>query len=208
MSELRGLYAITDPGLMPANRLLEMVESALRGGAHLLQYRNKTAPQALRLAEARALGALCRDYGVPLIINDDVELALASEADGVHLGEQDTPLAQARARLGAHALIGISCYDSIERAQAAAADGADYVAFGAVFPSVTKPGSRRADLDLLRAARAALRLPICAIGGITVENAGAVFAAGADMIAVVTGVFAAADIEAECRRLADAQEAA
>lgn len=203
MSALRGLYAITPTALcLDAPRLLREVEAALRGGARLIQYRDKTPDAARRLDSARALRALCAQHAAKLIVNDDVELALAANAHGVHLGLDDLPLAQARARLGADRLIGITCQDSLERVRAADAGGADYVALGAFFVSRTKPDARAATLELLRAARALTQRPICAIGGLTAHNQGAVIAAGADLVAAVEGVFGAPDIEAAARAYA------
>jgi thiamine-phosphate pyrophosphorylase len=195
---LRGLYAISNG---PRADLLAACAAALRGGAVLLQYRDKTGDRVRRAAEARALAALCREFGVPLVVNDDVALA-ADVGAGVHLGEHDADIATARQRLGAAAIIGASCYDSLERARDAAAAGADYLAFGAFQPSPTKPHARRATPELLRAART-LGRPLVAIGGITVDNAAAVIAAGADLVAVVSGVFGAADVEGAARRYAD-----
>jgi thiamine-phosphate pyrophosphorylase len=184
-----GLYAITDG---PRRDLLSSVEAALRGGAAIVQYRDKRGDASRRLKEASNLLALCRRAGVPLIINDDVELAAASGADGVHLGEHDGSLGAARGRLGPYAIIGVSCYASLDRARAAAAAGADYLAFGAFFPSPTKPDAQRASPDLLRAARS-IGLPLVAIGGITPENARLLIDAGADFLAAISGVFGAAD---------------
>lgn len=194
----RGLYAITDG---PRPDLLAAVKAALRGGAAVLQYRDKTADSARRAFEARALRELCARNEVPFIINDDVDLASSTGADGVHLGEEDANIAQARERLGAGAIIGVSCYDSIERARQLAAAGADYLAFGAFFPSPTKPNARRATLDLLREAKP-LGLPLVAIGGITPDNAQPLVDAGADFLAVISGVFAQGDPEAAARRFA------
>jgi len=194
----RGLYAISDG---PRPDLLAAVEAALRGGAALLQYRDKTADSARRAFEARALRELCARHEVPFIVNDDVDLALAVGADGVHLGEDDGDIAAARARLGAEAIIGVSCYDSLARARQLAAAGADYLAFGAFFASPTKPNARRATPDLLRAAKP-LDLPLVAIGGITPDNAPALVEAGADFLAVISGVFVPADPEAAARRYA------
>lgn len=189
-ASLRGLYAIT-PDEPDTARLLARVGAVL-DRATLLQYRNKAADPALRRTQASALAALCREAGVPLIINDDVALAEAVGATGVHLGEHDGEFAAARERLGAEALIGVSCYDDLARAHAAAAAGADYIAFGAFFPSITKPNARRATPDLLRDS-AALGLPRVAIGGITPDNGGSLVAAGADLLAVIGGVFDAPD---------------
>ena len=192
-----GLYAISDG---PRADLLVACEAALRGGAALLQYRDKSRDDARRRAEAGALATLCARFRVPLIVNDDVELAAEVQA-GVHLGAQDPGLAAARVRLGPQAIIGASCYDSIERARALAAAGADYLAFGAFFPSPTKPLARRAEPGLLRQARA-LGRPLVAIGGITPDNAPALVAAGANFVAVVSGLFGTGDPERAARRYA------
>ncbi|HEY0232914.1 MAG TPA: thiamine phosphate synthase [Dokdonella sp.] len=194
----RGLYAITDG---PRGDLLETCALAIEGGAAMLQYRDKTADHARRRAEAAALAQLCTRAGVPLIVNDDIELAAAVGADGVHLGEHDEHVAAARARLGADAIIGVSCYDSIERARALAASRPDYLAFGAFFPSPTKPLARRATMQTLREARA-FGLPLVAIGGITADNARSVIEAGADAVAVVSAVFGARDVRAAAAQFA------
>ncbi|MCG5535596.1 thiamine phosphate synthase [Ectothiorhodospira mobilis] len=186
---LRGLYLVT-PEEAP-HTLLPRVEQALQGGARILQYRDKSGDATRRLETARALKALCADHHALFLVNDDVELAAAVAADGVHLGREDTGLEEARAALGPEALIGVSCYDRLERAEDAAARGADYVAFGAVFPSSTKPGAVHAPLALIREARTRLHLPIAAIGGITPDNAAQVVHAGAHMVAVIQGVFGA-----------------
>lgn len=190
---IRGLYAIT-PNLKDTDELLSKVEQALKGGVAVLQYRNKQADTALRLKQARALRGLTRQYGVLLIINDDVSLALEVEADGVHLGGDDGDLAAARARLPQGMLLGASCYNDLALALSAVASGADYVAFGAVFSSGTKPQARRASLDLLKQARVELSLPIVAIGGITPSNATSVVATGADCVAVIGALFESDDI--------------
>lgn len=195
---LRGLYAITDG---PRADLVDACAAALEGGARMLQYRDKSDDATRRLAEARALQALCARFGVPLIVNDDVDLAAAAGAAGVHLGEDDAPIDAARARLGAEAIVGVSCYDSLERARRLAAAGADYLAFGAFFASPTKPQARRATLDLLRAAKP-LGLPLVAIGGIDAGNAAALVEAGADCVAVISALFGAADVRAQARRFA------
>jgi len=189
-SPRRGLYLVT-PDEPDGERLLARV-APLLAEATCLQYRNKTADPDVRLQQARALRSLCARNGVPLIINDDVELAAAVDAHGVHLGEHDAAIGDARMRLGAAAIIGVSCYDDVARARHAAAAGADYLAFGAFFVSPTKPNARHATLELLRQA-AVLGLPRVAIGGITPENAAIVVAAGADLIAVISGVFDAPD---------------
>ena len=193
-----GLYAITDG---PRDDLFAACEAALDGGATLLQYRDKTRDAERRLAEARALVALCARFGVPLIVNDDVELAATVGAAGVHLGEDDLDIASARARLGANAIVGVSCYDSLERARGLAAAGADYLAFGAFHASPTKPNARTATLALLLDAKA-FGLPLVAIGGITAENGRAIVEAGADYLAVISAVFGAKDVRAAARSFA------
>lgn len=198
----RGLYAITDPLLIPDDRLTRMVEQALLGGARMIQYRDKSHDAARRLAQATALNELCQRYAIPLIINDDVELAAQVGAAGVHVGKDDPTFAVARARLGKNAIIGASCYDRLDLALEAARAGADYVAFGAFFPSPTKPTEIRAPIALLRKARAVLNLPIVAIGGITPDNAPLLLDVGADALAVVSSVFGQPDIQAAARRFA------
>ncbi len=193
---LTGLYAIADTQYLSADRLVPAVEQAIQGGARAIQYRDKRHPAEARRRHVTELVALCRRAGIPLIVNDDVELAHITGADGVHLGRDDMPLKSARTRLGAQRLIGISCYNELERALASEADGADYVAFGSFFPSPTKPGAVRASLELLATARQCLGLPIVAIGGITPENGAQLLAAGADMLAAAGGVFNHNDIRA------------
>ena len=197
--KLRGLYAVT-PDTADTEALAQKVEQALAGGAAALQYRNKVLARERRLAQAQRLAALARGYGVPFIVNDDVEIALAVAANGVHLGKQDAALAPARGRL-AGKLLGASCYDRLELARAAVAAGADYVAFGSVFPSSTKPGAVRAPLALFAEAKP-LGVPLAAIGGITFENAPRLLAAGADLLAVISDLFEAADIAARARQYA------
>jgi thiamine-phosphate pyrophosphorylase len=194
----RGLYVITDG---PRPDLFQVVAQALAGGARLLQYRDKTADHARRLTEARAIRALCAARQVPLIINDDVGLAQAAGAAGVHLGEEDGDVAAARAVLGEDAIIGVSCYDSLARARELAAAGADYIAFGAFFPSPTKPHARRASFDLLRQS-AALGVPRVAIGGITPDNGQSLIDAGADYLAVISAVFGDPDVRGAATRFA------
>lgn len=187
---MRGLYLVT-PDDSDSARLLARVEPLL-AHATWLQYRNKAASSRLRVEQAAALQSLCSDAGVPLLVNDDPRLAAAIGAAGVHLGEDDGAIAVARDILGQDAIIGASCYDDLARARAAAAAGADYLAFGAFFPSTTKPGARHATPALLHAA-ACHRLPLVAIGGITPDNGAIPIAAGADLLAVVGGVFDAPD---------------
>ena len=196
MSSFRGLYAITNG---PRHDLRQAVAAALSGGASVIQYRDKTTDQARRLAEALDLAELCRAHAVPLIINDDVELARACRAAGVHLGTDDADIASARIRLGRQAIIGVSCYDSLDRARSAVHHGADYVAFGAFHSSSTKPLAQRTSPEILRAAKS-LGVPMVAIGGITPDNAVALIDAGADCVAVISSLFDADDIEAVARQ--------
>lgn len=196
--KLRGLYAITDSQLL-AGKFLKYVEAALEGGVTLLQYRDKSEDQARRLREAETLLALCERYKTRLIINDDAELAARIGA-GVHLGQTDGPLTPARALLGRQAIIGSTCHDQLPLAEQAAKEGASYVAFGRFFNSTTKPGATSASLELLDQARASLHLPICVIGGITLENAAPLVSHGADLLAVVHGLFGAQSAEEVTRR--------
>ncbi len=193
-NSLRGLYAITPEGLPPA-RLLTHVEAALRGGAALVQYRDKSRDSTRRAATARALQRLCRQFGARLLINDDLALALAVDADGVHLGATDGDLLTARQALRGR-LLGASCYADFECARAAAAAGADYLACGAVYPSPTKPQAVRAPIALFSRCRAELRLPVCAIGGIRLDNAAPLLAVGVDLLAVISDLFDAPDVAA------------
>jgi len=194
--KLAGLYAIT-PDEPRTEILLRKVGQALAGGAGALQSRNKTATAELKLEQGRALAALCRAADATFIVNDDVALALALDADGVHLGADDGDLAEARRRLGPGKLLGASCYDRIELAAAAVQAGVGYLAFGSVFSSVTKPAAVRAPLALFAEAKRRFQLPLVAIGGINLQNAAQVFAAGADAVAVISAVFDAGDIT-EC----------
>ena len=197
-----GLYALTpDDNLLP--RLSALVESALKGGVKWVQYRNKMAPVALRRAQAAELLRLCRAYGAKLIVNDDVWLAIEIGADGVHLGRDDIPgggLATARDALGPKRILGVSCYDDLARAEVAVDAGADYIAIGSVFASVSKPQATRASLEILAEARRRFEVPLVAIGGITVKNAPQVVAAGADMLAVLSDLFDAMDIRKQAEK--------
>lgn len=194
--KLQGLYAIT-PERADRHELAARVRAALEGGIAALQYRRKALA---RLDEANSLAALCRAKRVPFIVNDDIELALACGADGVHLGRDDGDLRAARARMKGK-LLGISCYASLDNARAAVDAGADYVAFGSVYASPTKPAAVRAPLSLFDQARP-LGVPLAAIGGITLENAPALLAAGADALAVISDLFDASDIAARARAYA------
>ena len=198
-AQLRGLYAIT-PVTADTEALARKAQAALEGGAALLQYRFKQVPAALALTQARRLAALCERAGVPLVVNDSVEIA-AAVGSGLHLGRDDEDVRSARKVLP-RALIGVSCYDQPQRAREAAAAGADYVAIGSVFASGTKPGAVRATLAQLQAARSAGGLPVVAIGGITLDNAPQAIAAGADMVAVISALFDAPDVAAAARDFA------
>jgi thiamine-phosphate pyrophosphorylase len=196
---IAGLYAIT-PDIADTPELLSRVDAALAGGARLLQYRNKTASPALRLVQARALLALCWKYQVPLIINDHLDLALALDAGGLHVGGEDESAAEARKQLGPDKILGVSCYGRLDNALAATNAGATYIAFGGFFPSRVKPGSARNPVGLLKEAKARLKLPVVAIGGITVENAPQLIEAGADSVAVISALFAASDVKLAAQR--------
>lgn len=187
----RGVYLIT-PDEPDTARLLARTAPLLAAGATWLQYRNKTASDALRREQAVALQALCAEHGVPLIVNDDPALAQAIGAAGVHLGGTDGDIGAARSLLGPDAIIGASCYDQLANAERAVAAGASYVAFGAFFPTTTKVTSSRAHPDLLRQS-AALGVPRVAIGGLSPDNVGPIIDAGADLLAVVSGIYAAQD---------------
>ncbi len=199
---LRGLYAIADTGVLTPARFETAVADALAGGARMVQYRDKTAEHERRAEQAAAVVALCRRHGAAAIVNDDLDLAIASGADGVHLGRDDPDPAGVRERLGPDRLLGVSCYDDLARAHAMAALGADYVAFGSVYPSGTKPEAVHASLELIARARAELDVTLCAIGGITADNAAEVFAAGADLVAVIRDLFCADDVRERAARIA------
>ena len=192
----RGVYLIT-PDEPDSARLLARVRPLL-AGTTWLQYRNKAVDAATAREQAHALQALCAEAGVPLIVNDDAALAAEIGAAGVHLGEDDGDIAAARTLLGPDAIIGASCYDQLELAQRAVAAGASYVAFGAFFPSRSKATTRRAQPQLLRDA-AALGVPRVAIGGLTADNIAPLVEAGADLVAIISGVFAADDPVAALR---------
>ncbi len=194
---MKGLYAITESD---SNTLLKNVRLALQGGVNILQYRNKNADTAQQVVEATALVSLCQEYNVCFIINDDIQLAKQVRANGVHLGRDDGSIGEARDVLGDDAIIGVTCYQDIERAVKAEKLGADYIAFGSFFASPTKPNAPRADIELLQQARSQLSLPICCIGGITLQNVDSLIENGADMVAVISSLFATEDIEQTARQ--------
>ncbi len=198
---INGLYAIT-PDTRDTADLLTKTRQVLQGGARVLQYRNKLADADLQVIQARALRDLTREFNCVFIINDNAALAQQVDADGVHLGGDDGSVVAARALIGADKIIGVSCYNRFDLAQQAVADGADYVAFGSFFASSVKPHAVVASLALLQQARREISLPIVTIGGITLENAPSLFAAGADAVAVISAVFAVPDCETAARQFA------
>lgn len=196
---LSGLYAITDPTLCKTN-LLEKVEQAIIGGAQIIQYRNKQAPAQQRLEEASAINTLCQQQQRLFIVNDDVQLANDINASGVHVGQSDASIKQARKILGEEKIIGVSCNNQLQWALDAQHSGADYVAFGRFFTSQTKPDAPQANIDLLKQAKLKLDIPIVAIGGITLETAHSLVAAGADMLAVINAIFSQDDVVSAARQ--------
>ena len=187
-SIIKGLYAIT-PDMADLNTLIQKTQSAIEGGAFMVQYRSKIQDRAVKMQQCAAILRLWREYDVPCIVNDDAEMCRVLKADGVHLGENDDNIAEVRRILGEDAIIGSSCYDQLDRAKQAQKEGASYVAFGAMFPTPTKPNAPRATLELLREAKREIHIPIVAIGGITVNNAHDVIEAGVDAIAVITSLY-------------------
>jgi thiamine-phosphate pyrophosphorylase len=191
---IKGLYAIT-PDMADTDLLLQKVVAALQGGVNMLQYRNKLANHKLQTQQARAILPLCRQYKVPLIINDSVKLCLTLDADGVHLGADDGNLAEVRSRIGKDKILGASCYNRFDLAMQAQQQGASYVAFGACFASNTKPNAPVANLELFEKAKKELNIPTVAIGGITLQNAPQVIAAGASAVAIINAIFNADDVK-------------
>lgn len=192
---LRGLYLVT-PDWDDTDRLLDVSRAALEGGVALLQYRHKTAPPALRHTQAGALLALCREFDCPFIVNDHVELALALDADGVHVGGTDAAVAAVRDRIGTDKILGASCYGDLALAQSAHAAGASYVAYGGFYPSRVKKYPVTTDIGILAASHATVTLPTVVIGGMTMENSGVLIAAGADMVAAISSVYLSDDARA------------
>jgi thiamine-phosphate pyrophosphorylase len=196
---ISGLYVVT-PNEYGTDLLCKQVESAIKGGANIVQYRNKVADVYLRLRQATALLALCRSYQVPFVINDHLDLCAQIDADGLHLGATDCDLGAARRLLGEDKIIGASCYNRLDLAIKAEQAGASYVAFGACFGSQTKPDAIKAPLTLFAEAKKKLKIPLVAIGGINLENASQIIAAGADAVAVVGALFNADDMVESSRQ--------
>ena len=194
MNSLNGLYAITDARLIPDAQFATRIELALKGGARIIQYRDKSNDHIKRTLQATILKQLCDQYQALCIINDDIDLALEIKAHGLHIGRDDGELSVIRQRLGEDKIIGVSCYNQLALAQVAEQQGADYVAFGSFFSSPTKPDAPAASLDLLTQARTQINIPICAIGGITLNNAAQLLEAGVDMLAVISDVFGHEDV--------------
>lgn len=195
---MKGLYIVT-PDWDDTQKLLDVTEMALRSGAALVQYRHKTADQALRREQAECLLALCRSYRRPLIINDHVDLCLAIDADGVHIGGTDLSVAQVRAILGADSIVGASCYGDLQLARDAHRDGASYVAFGGFYPSRVKKYPVTTPIQIVTQSKSEMPLPVVVIGGMTEENAAPLIACGADMVAAISSVYSAADPEMAAR---------
>lgn len=198
--KLTGLYAITDASVTDPQKTIVSVEQALRGGARLIQYRDKFSNQHQRLETCITLRKLTKEFDAVFIVNDDIELTLTTGADGVHLGQDDTHLTDARKQLGESAIIGVSCYNRFDLAEQAIKEGANYIAFGRFFPSRTKPDAVTAEPNLLKKAKLELNIPVVAIGGITVENGKELIQAGADMLAMVDGIFGQSNIEAAAKQ--------
>lgn len=197
---LQGVYAITDASLMEHN-FSHAVEEALRGGCSIIQYRDKSTDDEKRRKQAAVIRQLCDLYMALFIVNDDIQLAIDSKADGVHLGKDDLDMPDARAQLGQDKIIGVSCYNKLQLAIEAEQAGADYVAFGAFFNSSIKPEAINAPIPLITEAKDQLKVPICCIGGITANNAAELIEAGTDMIAVISDLFASEDVKLSSQKL-------
>ena len=198
---IHGLYVITDTKLMNEENIITKVTKALKGGAKIVQYRDKVNSEQTKLRLATQLQKLCKSYQAWFIVNDDIHLAQKVNADGVHIGKDDSDINKARQLLGDNAIIGVSCYNDLQRAKAMQNLGADYVAFGRFFNSKTKPNAPQAELTTLQNAKQSLHIPIVVIGGITAKNAQTLIDSGADSVAVIQGVFAAKDIQAESKKI-------
>ena len=199
----RGLYVLTPEPAPPIEELESNVAAAIAGGAVVVQYRDKHGGRKTRVQNARALLAVCHAHGVPLIVNDDVDLAVEIEADGVHIGKDDASLDVVKRVLGSQVIVGVSCYNSAARAIVAAQEGADYVALGSFFSSKTKPKAIRCSKTVLVEVAAQVSTPVVAIGGITPDNAAELVSSGADLLAVLTGVFSATDVYESAQKFAE-----
>jgi thiamine-phosphate pyrophosphorylase len=195
------LYLVT-PNWNDTDRLLDITHQALRAGASLVQYRHKDASSALRIEQAHSLLKLCRQHGRPLVINDHLDLCMAIDADGVHVGGTDASVAEVRAALGPDRIVGASCYGEFSLARAAQDAGASYVAFGGFYPSTVKKYAVTTPADIVARAKAALRVPVVVIGGMTPENARPLAALGADMVAAISSVYLAPDPYGAAREFA------
>ena len=202
VDKIKGLYVIADTATIEEERFFEKAEIAIAAGCHVLQYRDKTNDHTKRLRQASQLSRLCKEAGSVFIINDDAELAIQVNADGVHCGINDRSVSEIR-RSYPELLIGASCYDSLQRANEMIAAGADYVAFGRFFASTTKPGATPANIDILRQAKQQLKHPVVAIGGIGAENAGILISSGADAVAVIGGVFNTRDVYDSSKKISE-----
>ena len=200
---IRGVYAIIDTEVVPDDALSQTANAIINNGVSVIQYRAKAVGTAQKLKQAGTLADLCRRAEIPLIINDDIALCLSVEATGVHLGRDDQTLTEARKRLGPDKIIGISCYNQLNQAIAAQQMGADYVAFGSVFSSSTKPNAVNAPLELLKQAKQQLEVPVVAIGGITINNIKRVIETGVDAAAIIRGLFAEPNPGIIARQIAD-----
>lgn len=205
--KLSGLYVITNENLMPEAFFLDMAEAAIKHGACILQYRDKSSNKAKRLYQAKSLKALCDRHHVVFIINDDIELAKQVDADGIHIGKDDLSIHETRIQIGPNKIIGVSCYNQANLAEDAINQGADYIAFGSFFGSSIKPNAPQATIDLLPALKLKHSTPICCIGGITLKNQPQLLEAGADMLAVISDIFSQTDNEKianQCRQYKNA----
>lgn len=199
--KINGLYAIT-PELENTNNLLDKARQVLEGGAQLLQYRNKSASRVLLKEQAGLLLQLCREFGVPLIINDYLDLAIEIDADGLHVGQQDASLFNVRNQLGRNKIVGASCYNNLDLALQAEKEGADYVAFGAFFPSLTKPNTVLVTVDFIGEAKKKITVPIVGIGGIRLTNAKTVIQSGCVALAVCNDLFQSENIKIKAAQYA------
>lgn len=202
-NRLSGLYALTDPSIFQQQNCTEVTQQLIEGGARIIQYRDKISTEKNRRQNATQIKKLCTAANIIFIINDDIELALATEADGVHLGKNDVAITKARKLMGKDKIIGISCYNSFNLAHNAEQAGADYIAFGSFYASATKPDALPAKPELLTQARQKLNIPICAIGGINSNNAKPLLTAGADMLAVITALYNTPDIRQSAKTISD-----